>query len=61
LTAARVGFLLSSDLTAAARMISTETASTSPLPPKERLRDLLAYSVSEEYFAARKFLGLELM
>ena len=61
LTAARVGFVLGSDLPAAARVISTEPASTSPLVAKQRLKDLIAYSVSESYFAVRKFLGLELM
>jgi tetratricopeptide (TPR) repeat protein len=61
LTAARVGFSLTNDLPAAARVISTEPAAASPLSAKERLKDLLAYSVSEEYFAVRKFLGLEVM
>jgi len=61
LTAGRVGFALTSDLPAAARVISTEPAVASPLPPKHRLKDLLAFSVSEEYFAVRKYLGLDLM
>jgi hypothetical protein len=61
LTAARVGFVLANDLGAAAHMIATEPPGGSPLPVKQRLRDLLAYSVSEDYFAVRKFLGLELM
>jgi hypothetical protein len=61
LTAARVGFVLSNALPSAARVISTEPASTSPMPAKQRLKDLLAYSVSEEYFAVRKFLGLEVI
>jgi golgin subfamily B member 1 len=61
LTAARVGFALTNDLASAARVISTEPAGSSPLGPKQRLKDLLAYSVSEDYFAVRKFLGLEVM
>jgi tetratricopeptide (TPR) repeat protein len=61
LTAARVGFVLGGDLPAAARVISSEPATTSPLVAKRRLKDLIAYSVSEEYFAVRKFLGLDLM
>jgi hypothetical protein len=61
LTAARVGFALTNDLTAAARVISTEPAGSSPIPTKRRLKDLLSYSVSEDYFAVRKYLGLELM
>jgi golgin subfamily B member 1 len=61
LTAARVGFVLGNELPAAARVISTEPATISPLPAKQRLKDLLSYSVSEDYFAVRKFLGLELL
>jgi golgin subfamily B member 1 len=61
LTAARVGFALTNDLASAARVISTEPIATSPVSPKDRLKDLLAYSVSEDYFAVRKVLGLEVM
>ncbi|HXI55093.1 MAG TPA: SIR2 family protein [Polyangia bacterium] len=61
MTATRVGFVLANDLNTAARMISAEPPGLSPLPAKERLRDLLAYAVSEDYFAVRKFLGLEVM
>jgi hypothetical protein len=60
LTASRVGFALTNDLPSAARVISTEPTGLSPLPAKQRLKDLLAYSVSEDYFAVRKFLGLDL-
>jgi golgin subfamily B member 1 len=58
LTANRVGLILCNDLDTAARLIATETAAMSTLPAKERLRDLLAFSVSEEYFAVRRHLGL---
>lgn len=58
LTANRVGLILANDLEAAARAIATETASTSGLPVKERLRELLAYAASESYFAVRRHLGL---
>jgi tetratricopeptide (TPR) repeat protein len=61
LTAARVGFALTNDLAAATRVISTEPLAGSPVAPKDRLKDLLAYSVSEDYFAVRKYLGLEVM
>ncbi|MBK9070598.1 MAG: tetratricopeptide repeat protein [Myxococcales bacterium] len=59
MTANRAGLVLSGDLEAAARVVARETGSLSSLGPKERLRDLLAYSVSEEYFAVRRYLGLE--
>ena len=40
------------------RAIATEGASLSSLSVKERLRDLLAYAVSEPYFQVRRHLGL---
>ena len=58
LTANRVGFILCNDLEVAARAIATETAAMSGLPVKDRLRDLLAYSVSESYFQVRRHLGI---
>ena len=61
LTSARVGFALTNDLASAARVISTEPIAGSPVSPKDRLKDLLTFSVSEDYFAVRKVLGLEVM
>ena len=61
LTSARVGFALTNDLASAARVIATEPVAGSAVSPKDRMRDLLAYSVSEDYFAVRKVLGLEVM
>lgn len=58
LTANRVGFILANDFEVAARSIATEGASLSSLSVKERLRDLLAFAVSEQYFAVRRHLGL---
>ena len=58
LTANRAGFILCNDLETAARVIATESAAMSTLSAKERLLDLLAYSVSERYFAIRRHLGL---
>jgi hypothetical protein len=61
MTSARVGFALTNDLGSAARVISTEPIAGSPVSPKDRMKDLCAYSVSEDYFAVRKVLGLEVM
>jgi tetratricopeptide (TPR) repeat protein len=58
LTANRVGFIVSNDLETAAKAIATEGAALSSLSVKDRLRDLLAYSVSESYFTVRRHLGL---
>ena len=59
LTAARVGLILANDLEAAARVLATESGVASQLPVKARLRELLAYNSSEEYFEVRRHLGLE--
>ena len=60
LTANRVGLILCNDLETAARRVAVEAGGVSALPAKDRLRDLLAYSVSESYFAVRRHLGLAL-
>jgi tetratricopeptide (TPR) repeat protein len=60
LTASRAGFALVGDFEAAARLVSTEPPGLSPLAPKERLRELLVYAVSEDYFAVRHQLGIEI-
>jgi len=58
LTANRVGLILANDFEVAAKGIATEGTSLSGMSVKERLRDLLAYAVSEQYFAVRRHLGL---
>jgi hypothetical protein len=58
LTANRVGFIVANDLETAAKGIATEGAALSNLSVKERLRDLLAYAVSENYFLVRRHLGM---
>jgi hypothetical protein len=60
LTANRVGLILCNDLETAARAIATEPPGLSTMPAKERLRDLLAYAVSEPYFQVRRHLGIAL-
>ena len=58
LTANRVGLIVSNDLETAAKAIATEGSALSSMSVKDRLRDLLAYSVSEQYFTVRRHLGL---
>ena len=58
LTANRVGFIVCNDFETASRGIATEGAAMSTLTVKERLRDLLAYAVSDSYFAVRRHLGI---
>jgi hypothetical protein len=59
LTANRIGLILANDLETAARQIATEKAAATSLSAKERLRDLLAFAASEDYFVVRRHLGLE--
>jgi hypothetical protein len=61
LTAARAAFVLSSDLPSAVRVLSAEPAGLTPLPLADRIKDLVAYSVSEDYFAVRQSLGLQVV
>jgi hypothetical protein len=58
LSATRAAFLLSTDLTAAFRVLQAEPAGVTHLPLADRIKDLLAYSVSDEFFALRETLGL---
>ena len=50
---ARREFALTGDVAAAAQVIVADPADASPLPAKRRLKDLVAFSVSEDYFALR--------
>ena len=56
--AQRAGLLVCGELAAAARMISTEAAAPGRPLPNQRVHDLVAYSVSPAYFAARMHLGV---
>lgn len=55
----RAGFLFCNDLATAAHALGQEQRVLGSFySPKEALRELVIYSVSEEYFAARRGLGL---
>jgi tetratricopeptide (TPR) repeat protein len=58
LTAGRMAFALGAELGTAARVLGSEPADASPLPPKRRLRDLVAFSVSEDQLVLRRALSL---
>ena len=58
LTGCRAGFLLSNDLEVAARMIQAEASTVDETPPKEKIKELVLFSVSEEYFRLREALGI---
>jgi len=57
LTAARVGLLLSGDLGAAARVLWGES-SPGDATGQQRVRELVAFSISESYFVCRAQLGV---
>ncbi|MFH1130880.1 MAG: hypothetical protein V1754_06060, partial [Pseudomonadota bacterium] len=60
MTATRAGLILCNDLEVAARMVSTEPAVVGTLPAKEKIKQLVLYGVSEEYFSVRSRLGLNI-
>jgi len=42
----------------AARLVQSEPVSIGVADPKDKIRDLLLWSISEEYFVVREHLGL---
>lgn len=60
MTADRAGFVFANDLGTAATVIESSPLDASAIPAKERIRQLLAYAVSDEYFSLRKRLGIAL-
>jgi golgin subfamily B member 1 len=57
-TTTRAGFLMCNDLDVAARLVQAEPVAVGAAEPKEKIRDLLQWSISDEYFAVREHLGL---
>jgi tetratricopeptide (TPR) repeat protein len=61
LSACRAGFLLCNDLEIASRMIQAEPPmGTVDLTPKEKVQELVLFSVSEQYFRLREALGIQI-
>jgi hypothetical protein len=58
LTTTRAGFLMCNDLEVAARLVQGEAVAVGVAEPKDKIKDLLQWSVSDEYFAVREFLGM---
>ncbi len=57
-TATRAGYLMCGDLEIAARMASAEPMTVGSVDPKDKVRDLVQWTISDEYFALRDQLGL---
>jgi hypothetical protein len=58
LTAHRAGFLISNDLALSARFIQMEPAVVGGMSAKDKIKELVLYSISEEYFDLRQHLGI---
>jgi hypothetical protein len=58
LTADRAGFLMSHDLQVAGELIKASGEDASAASVKERLKELILFATSEQYFALRAKLGL---
>jgi hypothetical protein len=58
LTAARTALVMTGDLGAAARVIMSEPMPLTPISVQKRLLDLVAFSVTDDYFACRRHLGV---
>ena len=58
ITAARSGLLLAADLEIAKKIIAAEPQLPGDLPPPDKLKELIVFSVSEQYLALRKALGI---
>jgi golgin subfamily B member 1 len=60
LTTYRVGLLLSQDLRLAGQMISQEQSMLgSAMTPRDKIKELVLYSISEDYFTARRAIGVQ--
>lgn len=57
-TVTRAGFVLCDDLQTAARILTNEGDAGLAVPVKDRIRDLVGYSVSDAYLKLRREIGL---
>lgn len=58
LTADRAGFLIAHDLATALHVVRASEEGTSAVPTEDRAKELVLYSVSPEYLALRRKLGI---
>jgi golgin subfamily B member 1 len=57
-SASRAGLVLCADLEVAKKILGSEPQMPGDLPPADKLKELLVFSVSKKYFALRKTLGI---
>lgn len=60
LTGARAGLVLAGDLDIAKKILLAEPQIPGDLPPAEKMKELILFSVSEDYFALRRALGISI-
>ncbi len=58
ITGIRAGFVLCGDLEMSAKLIRAEQVVAGDLSPSEKLKELIMYAVSEQYFNVRQALGI---
>ncbi|MGO9839514.1 MAG: tetratricopeptide repeat protein [Polyangiaceae bacterium] len=58
ITASRAGLLLCADMEIAKKIIAAEPQLPGDLSPPDKMKELLVFSVSEQYFSLRKTLGI---
>ncbi len=61
LTSCRVGFLMSGDLEAVEKMLGLDPGLPGDPSARERLEDVVRFSISERYFRLREALGLTIL
>lgn len=59
-TTTRAGFLTCNDLEVAVRLVQAEPMTIGMADPREKIRDLIEWSVSEEYFTLRQQIGFSI-
>ena len=57
-TSHRAGFVVCGDLEVAARMVSAEPVTVGGPQVKDKIKELVLYSISEEFFTVRAQMGL---
>ena len=60
MTATRIGFLICNDLEVAGSIVRNEPSAIGVADPREKIRDLVLWSVSDACFALRQSLGLQI-
>jgi tetratricopeptide (TPR) repeat protein len=58
MTSTRAGYLMCNDLEVAVRLVQSEPVTVGVVEPKEKIKDLINWSISDEYFTLREHLGL---